>query len=290
MNEIVNYEDKKVLQTIRETVAIGATDSEFAMFIGFCKATGLNPFKREIWFIKVNGRVQMMTGINGFHAIANSHPEYDGIESGLVGKGGEYLSATYPGNDFIGAWARVHRKDRKLPIEGVAMLSEYDKGHGNWKTMRRVMINKCAESVGLRKGFPQQLGGLYTDAEYQPEAKPIEESAVVVEPLKPVEPTFYLIEAPTKEQTLFMSKRGEYVQELGAWCVKKELEPREIEKLAPYKTTLEEIEATKAQAAAVAAQVEPVGETQKVEREETPLEKAKKRVTKMLEGTDHEVI
>jgi len=290
MNEIVNYEDKKVLATIRDTVAIGATDSEFGMFVGFCKATGLNPFKKEIWFIKANGRVQMMTGINGFHAIANSHSEYDGIESGLVGKGGEYLSATYPGNDFIGAWARVHRKDRKLPIEGVAMLSEYDKGHGNWKTMRRVMINKCAESVALRKGFPQQLGGLYTEEEYQPDARPIEEAAVVVEPLKPVEPTFYRIEAPTKEQTLFMSKRGEYVESLGAWCVKRELEPRELEKLAPYKTTLEEIEARKAQSAALIAQVEPVGEPQKVEREETPLEKAKKRVTKMLEGTDHEVI
>lgn len=290
MNEIVNYEDKKVLATIRDTVAKDLNDSEFAMAVQFCKATGLNPFKREIWLLKVNGRVQMMTGIVGFHAIANSNKEYDGIESGLVGKGGEYLSATYPGNDFIGAWARVHRKDRKLPIEGVAMLSEYDKKHGNWGTMKRVMINKCAESVALRKAFPQQLGGLYTEEEYQPEVRPVEEAAVVVEPLKLVEPTFYRIENATKEQSLFMSKRGEYVESLGAWCVKKELEPREIEKLAPYKTTLEEIEATKAQAAAVAAQIEPVGEPQKVEREETPLEKAKKRVTKMLEGTDHEVI
>jgi len=108
--------------------------------------------------------------------------------------------------------------------------------------------------------------------------------------IKPVEPTFYRIEAPTKEQTLFMSKRGEYVESLGAWCVSRELEPRELEKLSPYKVTLEDLEAQKAQSAALIAQVEPVGEPRKVEREETPLEKAKKRVTKMLEGTGHEVI
>ena len=169
------------------------------------------------------------------------------------------------------------------------MLVEYDKGHGNWKAMRRTMINKCAESKALRKAFPQQLGGLYTQEEFSPDVTKV----ISVEPeapKAPIEPTWYRIENATKEQSLFMSKRGEYIEALGAWCVERELEPRELEKLAPYKTTLEEIEARKAQSAALIAQVEPVGEPQKVEREETPLEKAKKRVTKMLEGTGHEVI
>lgn len=281
MNEVINYEDKKMLATIRDTVAQGLTDSEFAMAIQFCKGTGLNPFKREIWLLKVNGRVQMMTGINGFHTIANSNEAYDGIESGLVGKGGEYLSSTYPGSDFIGAWARVHRKDRKLPIEGVAMLSEYDKGHGNWKSMRRVMINKCAESVALRKAFPQQLGGLYTEEEYQPEAQPVQES-VVVEPAKPIEPTYYHFQEMSKEIQLFMEKRGEYLEHPGLWCIKKELPPRELERLAPYKVDIDEIEATRAQASAVASQVvEEEQPAPKKEKAETPLEKAKKRAALM---------
>lgn len=161
----INYSSPKVLQTIRDTVAVGATESEFAMFVQVCKSTGLNPFKREVWFIKAGGRVQMMTGINGFYAIANKSPLYDGIEVGLVGRNGEYLPMTYPGSDFIGAWAKVHRKDRKIPSEGVAMLSEYDKGQGNWKSMRRIMISKCAESIALRKAFPQELNGLYTQEE-----------------------------------------------------------------------------------------------------------------------------
>jgi len=290
MNEVINYEDKRVLATIRETVAQGLNDAEFAMAVQFCKATGLNPFKREIWLLKVNGRVQMMTGINGFHAIANSNKEYDGIESGLIGKGGEYLPATYPGNDYIGAWARVHRKDRRIPVEGVAMLAEYDKKHGNWNSMKRVMINKCAESVALRRAFPQQLGGLYTEEEFSPEIVASEPPSVEVQPSGPAllpEPQFYRFESMDTTQRRFMERRGEYVEALGAWKVERELEPREFEKLAPYRTTIEEIEARRAQDAAVEPEVV---EEPKKEVVKTPLEKAKERVTKMMEGTTHEVI
>lgn len=186
MNDLIkiDYSDNKIIKTLKETVALGATDQEFSMFAEICKATGLNPFKREVWFIKAGGRVQIMTGNQGFHTIANSHPQYDGIETGFVGKDGEYLPITYPKPDFIGAWARVYRKDRRIPIEAVAMLNEYDKGQSNWKTMRRIMIVKCAESLALRKSFPQELNGLYTQEEM-----PVEFSAsasVVQEPKKAV--------------------------------------------------------------------------------------------------------
>ena len=174
--ELIKYDDKKTIEILKATVAVGTTDAEFAMFVGFCQSTGLNPFKREIWCIKsegytnragkwIEGKVQIMTGIAGFRLIANTTPAYDGIEIGLVGKGGEYLPATYPGKDFIGAWAKCYRKDRRMPTEGIAMIAEYAKDFGNWRTMPRVMIMKCAESNALRQSFPQQLNGLYTPEE-----------------------------------------------------------------------------------------------------------------------------
>ena len=163
---------KMKMDLIRATVAIGASDLELKYFLEFAKSTGLNPFKKELWFIKAGGRLQMMTGINGFFAIANADPAFDGFESGLIDKEGNYKPLTFPGNDFIGAWCKVYRKDRKIPCEGVAMLSEYDKKQGNWKTMQRVMIVKCAESVALRKAFPQQLNGLYTAEEMPKEFAP----------------------------------------------------------------------------------------------------------------------
>jgi hypothetical protein len=120
---------------------------------------------------QIQGKAQIMVGINGFHAIANSHQLYDGLEVGMIGKGGEYLPLTYPTNDYIGAWCKVYRKDRRIPVEGVAFMAEYGKGKVDakydsvWKSMPRVMIQKCAESVALRKAFPQELNGVYSDAE-----------------------------------------------------------------------------------------------------------------------------
>lgn len=200
-NYAIDFNSPEIIQTLKNTVAQGATDAEFAMFLQFCKATGLNPFKKEIWFIKgkgytnnrgewIEGKVQMMTGINGFHSIANAHPLYDGIEVGFIDPQGEFKTQAYPKNDYIGAWCRVYRKDRRVPVEAVAMLSEYDKSKPEkesvWKTMKRVMITKCAESVGLRKAFSQELNGLYTaeemPLEYSVEQEPAKAKTPIVIP------------------------------------------------------------------------------------------------------------
>ena len=161
----------EVLKTLRETVAKGATDAEFVVFVEMVRTTGLNPFKKEVWFIKVprkqggqvvkdrNGNVvydiQMMTGINGFYTIANRHPQYDGIEVDVICQGERIIKAI----------AKVHRKDRKFPSVAEAFWCEYSKPFGNWKIMPRVMISKCAESMALRKAFPQELNGLYSEEE-----------------------------------------------------------------------------------------------------------------------------
>lgn len=138
------------------TVAKGASAEEFALFRELCRGTGLNPFKREIWFIKTKDRAQIMTGINGFYAIANRHAQYDGTEV-----------ETFDGEAGMPerAVAKVWRKDRRLPSIGVARWSEFNKGFGNWKTMPFYMLEKCAEAIALRKAFPQELNELYAAEE-----------------------------------------------------------------------------------------------------------------------------
>ena len=145
-------EDKKLLLN---TVAKGATEAEFQMFLEFCKSTGLNPFKKEIWFIKTGAGVQMMTGINGFLTIANNHPQFDGMTVKLDEQDGKLVSAT----------CTVYRKDRKYPSEATVYYSEYAKNSPTWRTMPRMMLQKVAKSVALREAFPQELGGMYTQEE-----------------------------------------------------------------------------------------------------------------------------
>ena len=179
-NDVIKY-DGEQLALIRQTVAKDATNAELQMFIEFCKSTRLNPFKREIWFIKTPQGVQIMTGIAGFLTIANAHPQFDGMEVSIQEDGGKLISAT----------AKVYRKDRKYPSVATVYLKEYFKpsrtGNGLWEKMPRMMLQKVAKSVALREAFSQELNGMYTEeempSEYAAPAQRVEqiEDAVVEE-------------------------------------------------------------------------------------------------------------
>jgi phage recombination protein Bet len=151
LNAAIDFSDRTIVQTLKSTVAQNLTDSEFLLFAEHCKATRLNPFKKEVWAIKAGGRLQIMTGINGFLAIANAHPQYDGMEV-------EVDDDTKPTK----ATCKVYRKDRKFPAVGVALMREYGKDSPVWKQMPRVMLTKVAKSIAIREAFPQELNGLYT--------------------------------------------------------------------------------------------------------------------------------
>lgn len=171
----LNYEDKGLLKTIADTVARGATQSEFNFFIEYCKSTGLNPIKKEIWFIKTSRGLQIMTGINGFLAIANRNETFDGITTEIFEKDGKLDRIV----------ASVWRKDRKHPAQGTAILSEYQQNTPIWKEKPFTMLEKVAKARALREAFSQELNGIYSVDEY-----PIEENAITTQNLPTVEATF----------------------------------------------------------------------------------------------------
>lgn len=189
----IDYDSAEVRATLRETVAKGATDAELAMFLMFCKTTGLNPFKREIWFIKpspyrnkrgelVQPPVQMMTGINGYWTVANSHPQFDGADEPVW----ERTKEGAPIRVSIKVW----RKDRKYPSFGEAWFKEYYQPgfNGNqsiWDKKPSAMLLKVAESIAIRKGFTQELGNTYTEEEMGAEYSASAQSVDAVEPVDP---------------------------------------------------------------------------------------------------------
>lgn len=153
--ELTTANQLDMLNTLRNTVAPGLTDSEFALFVEIVKSTGLNPVTKEIWPIKANGRFQVITGINGFIRIANSHSQFDGME----------VEHEWEGDSLISCTVKVHRKDRKFPSIATAYLCEYSKPTPIWRQMPSVMLAKCAKSLAIREAFIQELGGLYTQEE-----------------------------------------------------------------------------------------------------------------------------
>lgn len=187
----INFRDPETIKTLMATVAQGLSTQEFALFVEHCKSTGLNPFKKEVWAIKAGNRLQIMTGLNGYLAIANRHPEYDGMQV-------EVDNDEKPSK----AICKVFRKDRKYPAEGIALMKEYGKETPIWKQMPRVMLTKVAKSIALREAFPQELNGTYTEEEMpQGYEAPVKQVTGVVMDDEP--PAFNPEDEDQREQTEF---------------------------------------------------------------------------------------
>lgn len=155
--------DSETIDLIKRTVAVGATDAELKLFLYQAKRTGLDPLTRQIYFIKMGGRPVMMSSIDGFRIVANRSGDYAGQDEP------EYIyNAQMPGRPEC-AKVRVykwHKDQRYLAATGIAFWNEYNvPGSQAWQKMPHVMLAKVAESLALRKAFPQDLSGIYEESE-----------------------------------------------------------------------------------------------------------------------------
>lgn len=195
------------VKIIRDTVAKDTTPEQFALFIEVCKASGLNPFARQIYAVVRNAKqgdgwvkqMTVQTSIDGYRLLAERSGKYAGqIGPEWCGEDGAWkdvwLSDKPPAASRVG----IIRQDFQQPIYGVAKYKSYVQTgkEGNpttmWLKMPDVMLAKCAESLALRKAFPAEMSGLYT-AEEMAQAdrdQVIDVPAVVVEsaPVAPEQP------------------------------------------------------------------------------------------------------
>lgn len=202
---LITQNNVEMLHTLRNTVAPGLTDSEFLLFSEIVKATGLNPVTKEVWAIKAGGRLQIMTGINGFLKIANSHPMFNGMEVEFDKEEGRIVAAT----------AKVYRKDRRFPAVATAFMAEYGKPTPIWKQMPSIMLAKCAKSLAIREAFVQELGGLYTQEEMPAEYAPPRATTIPQEALIVSEKTGRVIGTKIEaEEAVVDVETGEIVEEM----------------------------------------------------------------------------
>lgn len=142
---------------IKRSIAKGATDDEFKLFAYRCKDMGLDPFKKEIYFVKYGTTPgTIIVGIDGFRKIAHRSGKLSGIERGIIR------------NDdgiCVAAWAKVYRSDWTHPAYETISRQEYDTGKNNWSKMPETMLKKVAEASALRMAFPNELGEVYEQSE-----------------------------------------------------------------------------------------------------------------------------
>lgn len=175
-NSMTMWDDDNKINEIRKLFAPKLTESEFQYFVGLGKATGLNPFLKEIWSVKYDERTpaQVFIGRDGYRKAAQAHSEYDYHQSDAVYENDAFdvqdglvkhsYKLTNRGS-LVGAYCIAKRHKSSRPIYVFVELKEYSTGKSVWNGKPATMIKKVAESQCLRACFQDLLGGTYGEEE-----------------------------------------------------------------------------------------------------------------------------
>lgn len=147
---------------IKSTIAVGATDDELKLFLHHASRAGLDPLAKQIYFQKRQGKMVIITGIDGLRLIAERTGKYAGNDDPVFDNEDRPTKAT------VTIWKIMNGV--RCPFTASARWDQYFPGEQQgfmWKKMPHLMLGKCAEALALRKAFPAELSGIYSDAEME---------------------------------------------------------------------------------------------------------------------------
>src|ERR1700685_3537833 len=209
--ELSMWEDELTLKDIKDIYAPKASPNEFKAFIQMGKATGLNPFTRDIWLIKYDEKspAQIFIARDGYRKSISRNPQYDCHHVDAVysndkfrydlniGKVDHQSNFKDRGN-LVGAFCLVFMKNRSKPFYVFCEISEYNKKRSTWNDIPATMIKKVAEAQCLRMACPEIFSGSYSEDEsnvfevVQEKKDPknhlkqlIQQKSTVIEPIEP---------------------------------------------------------------------------------------------------------
>jgi phage recombination protein Bet len=165
---------KDQIDLIKRTIAKGATDDELKLFLAQCERTGLDPFDRQIYFIKrrvKNKKTgtweevgQTQTSIDGFRVVAERTGEMDGQDVAWCDETGAWCDVWLKNTPPFAARVIAYRKACSHGFPGIARFDEYvqtfqdGNPSGLWGKMPANQLAKCFDeetevltSAGFRR-------------------------------------------------------------------------------------------------------------------------------------------
>lgn len=154
--------DAESLRTIKNTIARDFSDTELHFVQAVSNELGLSPLTRDIYFVKQQGRIVTMVGIDGFRKAAMNSGKLCGIQGPLYCGPDEvwrdaWLSETPPVACKVGVirsdwddirWFTILYKEFVVPT------------NPNWKQRPVHMLGIRAEAHALRSAFPLKFRGV----------------------------------------------------------------------------------------------------------------------------------
>ena len=197
--------DKLTIQDVRAMWCPYISEREFLLAMGIARAYNLNPFKREIHFIKYSqeSQISIVVGYEVYLKRAERTGKLKNWFCEIV-KAEDALDKT-GGKDM--ARITINRKDWDRPFVWEILRREVahpsTSGKNNlWNTQPDFMFKKVAIGQGFRLAFPDELGGMpLVEGEIEPgcnikpdvtmpeiDEAPVKAEVVVEEPEKKPEP------------------------------------------------------------------------------------------------------
>ena len=149
--------------------------AQVELFARNCFEKGLSPFSKQIHLIprqsNTGTKYTHQTSIDGYRAIADRTGKYAGNDDYIFDDGKTEFEMINSGKKKpTTATATIYKVvgGVRCPFTATARWEEYYPGAKlgfMWDKMPFLMLGKCAESLALRKGFPENLGGVYTNEE-----------------------------------------------------------------------------------------------------------------------------
>lgn len=174
----MNNEIKKALPTKEQIKKAHPQlkEKDLELLIHISQRTGLDILRKQLWVVTRKDKdgnpiVTIQTGIDGFRCVAERTGKYaPGKESLIIlDDNGNIISATAYVKKMTddGTWHEVASTAffEEFVQTYCDKITKTNKPTKFWLEKPKLMLAKCAESLALRRAFPDALSGIYTKEE-----------------------------------------------------------------------------------------------------------------------------